>query len=90
MFRLVLSFAGCVVTLTCAHAQQGAATSSSQPPVTGQLLNDGFEVKTVVNNTYLILQKGNQAYWCGSTDSGLTWANWPQLTRDALCTSLNK
>jgi hypothetical protein len=90
MLRLAVSLTGCVLTLTCAYAQQGAATGASQPPVTGQLLNDGFEVKAVINNTYLILQKGNRAYWCGSTDSGLTWANWPQLTRDASCTSLNK
>jgi hypothetical protein len=36
------------------------------------------------------LQKGNQAHWGDSTDSGLTWANWPRLTRDAPCSSLNE
>jgi hypothetical protein len=47
-------------------------------------------VKTVINNTYLILQKGGKAYWCGSTSPNLTWANWASEMRDAPCTALNR
>lgn len=70
-----------------------ASANAQQPvaqPVTGTLLSQGFEIKGVINNTYLLLQKGDKTYWCGSPDPGLTWANWPQMTREAPCIPLNK
>jgi hypothetical protein len=72
-----------------ADAQQAAPTQPRQP-VTGELIASGFEVKAVINNTYLILQKADKAFWCGSGDPSLTWANWPLLTREAICVPLNR
>jgi len=73
-------------------AVAGGTASAQTPaqPTTGALLAQSFEVKAVINNTYLILQKGDKAFWCGTADPGLTWANWPQLTRDATCVPLTK
>jgi hypothetical protein len=81
---LFVAFAAAFLLSDAAVAQQATQ------PVTGELLKQGFEVKAVINNNYLILQKGDKAYWCGSTDPGLTWLNWPQLTREASCLPLNK
>ena len=73
-----------------AQQQVSAAAASVQSKSTGDYLAEGYEVKGVINNTYLILQKGNRAYFCGSRDPGLTWANWAEETRNAGCVSLTR
>ena len=86
--RLCLSLATLVLLLPVAQA--GAQQATPAQPRTGELIAAGFEIKGVINNTYLILQKGDKAFWCGSADPSLTWANWPQLTREAVCVPLNR
>jgi len=86
---LFLAALAMLPAITGAGAQTAAPTQPRQP-VTGELIAAGFEIKGVVNNTYLILQKGDKAFWCGSADPALTWANWPLLTRDAICVPLNR
>lgn len=86
---LALLFTGPCATAEAQQAHVAVAPAASAP-VTGDLLAQGFEVKTVVNNTYLILQKGGKTYWCGSNSANLTWSTWPAETRDAPCTALNK
>ena len=57
-------------------------------PTTADFLAQGYEIKGVVNNTFLLLQKGDRAFLCGSPNPNLTWSNWAEITRDATCTSL--
>ena len=83
---LFLAALAVLPAITEASAQQAAPAQ----PRTGELIAAGFEIKGVINNTYLILQKGDKAFWCGSADPSLTWANWPLLTREAICVPLNK
>ena len=87
--RFLILIAGWAVLAGGAQAQT-PGTAPLQQPVAGALLSDGYEVKAVINNTYLILQKGDKAFWCGSSDPSLTWANWPLLTREAICVPLNR
>jgi hypothetical protein len=79
-----------VLAVLPALAGASAQTAAPAQPKTGDLIAGGFEVKAVINNTYLILQKGDKAFWCGSSDPSLTWANWPLLTREAICVPLNR
>ena len=67
-----------------------AAATAAQAKTTADFLAEGYEVKGVINNTYVILQKGNHALFCGSRDPGLTWANWAEQTRAGKCEALSK
>lgn len=71
--------------------QQQAAARAATPPAssTADFLAQGFEIKGVINNTYLLVQKGDRAFLCGSPDN-LTWANWAEHTRDAPCKSMTR
>jgi len=71
-------------------AQQAAGAKAPPGRVAADYLADGFEIKAVVNNTFLLLQKGNRAYLCGSHDPGLSWVNWAQATRSAGCEPLTR
>ena len=58
--RLLLPLAGCLLTVPSANAQQSGAASGQSPPqpAAGQLLNEGFEVKAVINNILFNSSKG--------------------------------
>jgi hypothetical protein len=92
MRALALAFASSLLLIGGASAQQvnTAAATSVHTKSTADYLSEGYEVKGVVNNTYLILQKGDQALFCGSRDPSLTWANWAAETRVAKCETLSK
>lgn len=90
MRNVLLAFAVLSFHAIGANAQQMSAASTPSAKSTGDFLAEGFEVKGVINNTYLILQKGDHAYLCGSRDPALTWANWAEQTRNASCASLSK
>ena len=90
MRKLVLAALFCAFGVVEASAQQQTATRpASSPSTTGDLLAQGYEIKGVVNNTYLLVQKGDRAFLCGSAE-GLTWGNWAEHTRDAPCKSMTR
>jgi hypothetical protein len=82
---LCLAFA-----MSGASAQQQAARQVSPPSTTtADFLAQGYEIKGVINNTYLLLQKGERTFLCGNPD-GLTWTNWAEHTRDGPCKSMTR
>lgn len=88
MRKFVLAALFCAFGGVGASAQQQTATRpASSPSTTADLLAQGYEIKGVINNTYLLVQKGDRAFFCG-TANNLTWANWAEVTRDAPCKSL--
>lgn len=90
MQKFVLAALFCVFVEAGASAQQQAARPAAPPAATtGDFLAQGYEIKGVINNTYLLLQKGERTFLCGSAD-GLTWANWAEHTRDAPCKSMTR
>src|SRR5262245_41640382 len=82
MQKLLLAVLVSAFGVTGASAQQQAAQPTSASTTTGDLLGQGYEIKGVINNTYLLMQKGDRAFLCGSAEN-LTWANWAEHTRDA-------
>jgi hypothetical protein len=64
--------------------------AAAQTKTTGDYLADGYEVKGVVNNEFLILQKGNKAFFCGAHDATITWDNWAKKNINAGCEPLSK
>ena len=90
MQKFVLAALLSVFGVTGASAQQQAARPAVAPATTtGDFLAQGYEIKGVINNTYLLLQKGERTFLCGSPDN-LTWANWAEHTRDAPCKSMTR
>ncbi len=80
------------IALCSALWMSGASAQQSEKlavPTTGDFLAQGYDIKGIINNTYLILQKGDRAFLCG-TPENLTWTNWAEVTRDAPCKSLTK
>lgn len=89
MQKLALAALLCVLGGAAASAQQQASRSVSPPGTTADFLAQGYEIKGVINNTYLLLQKGERTLLCGSPDN-LTWTNWAEHTRDASCKSMTR
>lgn len=88
MRKLVLAAVFCALGSASASAQQ-QKTRAPAPITTGDFLAQGFEIKGVINNTYLLLQKGERTFLCGAGDN-LTWANWAEVTRDAPCKPMTR
>ena len=88
MRKLVLAAVFCALGVADASAQQ-QATRPPAPITTGDFLAQGFEIKGVINNTYLLLQKGERTFLCGTADN-LTWTNWAEVTRDAPCKPMTR
>lgn len=88
MFKIVLAAAFCAIGMASAAAQQQAAKPPA-PTNTGDFLAQGYEIKGVINNTYLLVQKGERAFLCGTPDN-LTWTNWAEVTREAPCKPLSR
>ncbi len=88
-FVLAALFLALGVSGASAQQQQAARTATPPPTTTGDFLAQGYEIKGVINNTYLLVQKGDRAFLCGSADN-LTWANWAEHTRDAPCKSMTR
>lgn len=98
MRKLVLISMFCGFAMASASAQQQAtkppasvqqqATRLPASATTGDFLAQGYEIKGVINNTYLLLQKGDRAFVCGAAE-GLTWTNWAEHTRDAPCKAMS-
>jgi hypothetical protein len=85
---------GISIVAACAVAGVAVALadqqSSAQPKTTGEFLANGYEVKGVINNEFLVLQKGNKTYFCGAHDTAITWDNWAKKTIDSGCEPLSK
>lgn len=88
MWKFVLAGLLCVFGAVGASAEPKQSAQAS-PQTTGDYLAQGYEIKGVVNNTFLLLQKGDRAFLCGASTPNLTWANWAEMTRNATCTSLS-
>jgi hypothetical protein len=88
MRKFALAAVFCALGAVGASAQQANQTARAPAPTTADFLAQGYEIKGVVNNTFLLLQKGDRAFLCGSPNPNLTWSNWAEITRDATCTSM--
>lgn len=91
MKKFVLAALLCAFGAAGASAQQQQAARPASPPATttGDFLAQGYEIKGVINDTYLLVQKGDRAFLCGKADN-LTWSNWAEVTRDAPCKSMTR
>jgi hypothetical protein len=89
MRKIALAAVFCALVAAGASAQQNQA---ARPPslTTADFLGQGYEIKGVINNTFLLLQKGDRTFLCGSQNPSLTWANWGEMTRDAPCQSMTQ
>ena len=89
MRKFALAAVFCALGAAGASAQQNQ-TARAPSLTTADFLSQGYEIKGVVNNTFLLLQKGDRAYLCGAPNPNLTWSNWAEITRDAPCQSLTQ
>jgi ribosomal protein S12 len=64
-FRLALLMAGVALAAGAAAAQQRPHRAGFKRVTVSALTAQGFEVKAITGREALILQKGEQVYWCG-------------------------
>ncbi len=65
VFRLTLVLAGLALALCPAAAQQRPHHAGFKRVTVSALTAQGFEVRAITGREALILQKGEQVYWCG-------------------------